>query len=175
MAIVAEEGIESFNAERLELRSGLESDELARHYTSAASCLYDAYDEVSRSIHADFALAFAAEPSWYDGLALAGRTLLERLGRASRRGALLLRRGARAATTSWPACRADSRRRLVELFVAELRRRCDNEVPRMQLELLIGAAFQAIASAVNGGNITELPGMMPELTSRAYVFQPAAA
>lgn len=45
----------------------------------------------------------------------------------------------------------------------------------MQLELLIGAAFQAIAAGVNSGNITELPEMMPELTSRAYVFQPAAA
>jgi hypothetical protein len=174
VAIVAEEGIESFNAERLELRSGLESDELARHYASAAGCLYDAYDEVSRSIHADFALAFAAEPSWYDGLALAGRTLLERLAEHPDEARFCFVEVLRG-DHELARMRADSRRRLVELFVSELRRRCDNEVPRMQLELLIGAAFQAIASAVNGGNITELPGMMPELTSRAYVFQPAAA
>ncbi len=174
VAIVAEEGIESFNGDRLELRSGLAAEDLATHYVSATSCLYDAYEEVSRSIHDDFAVAFAAEPSWYDGLALAGRTLLARMAENPDEARFCFVEVLRG-DHELARLRADSRRRLVDLFVAELRRRCDNEVPRMQLELLIGAAFQAIASAVNGGNITELPGMMPELTSRAYVFQPAAA
>jgi hypothetical protein len=174
VAIVADEGIESFSAERVALRSGLGFEVLDAHYASAADCLYDAYEEVSRSIHQDFAAAFAAEPSWYEGLALAGRTLLARLASDPDEARFCFVEVLRG-DHELARLRADSRRRLVDLFVSELRRRCDNEVPRMQLELLIGAAFQAIASAINGGNITELPGIMPELTSRAYVFQPAAA
>ena len=174
VAIVAEEGIESFSAERLALRSRLGHEVIAAHYASAADCLYDAYEEVSRSIHHDFAVAFAAEPSWYEGLALAGRTLLERLAAHPEEARFCFVEVLRG-DHELARLRADSRRRLVDLFVSELRRRCDHEVPRMQLELLIGAAFQAIAAAVNSGNITELPDMMPELTSRAYVFQPAAA
>ena len=48
-------------------------------------------------------------------------------------------------------------------------------MPKMQIELLIGAAFQAIATAISTGQIADLPDKMPELTSRAYVFEPLAA
>jgi hypothetical protein len=174
LAVVAEDGLDAFTSERLALRAGVTSAELEEHYPSAASCLYDTYDEVSRSIHDDFAAALAAEPSWYDGLTLAGRMLLERLSEhpdEARFCFVEVLRGDHVLARM----RADSRRRLVDLCVSELRQRCGEAVPRIQLELLIGAAFQAIAATVASGNIADLPEMMPELTSRAYVFQPVAA
>lgn len=45
----------------------------------------------------------------------------------------------------------------------------------MQLELLIGAGFQAIAAAIESGDITALPGLAPELESRAFVCEPVPA
>jgi hypothetical protein len=45
----------------------------------------------------------------------------------------------------------------------------------MQLELLIGASFQMISSAVAEGRIDELPELEDELISRANVFQPVPA
>lgn len=145
------------------------------HYPRTAGCLYDTYEEIASSIHEDFAAAFAAEPDWYVALAIAGRTLLERMAEHPEEARFCFVEVLRG-DHELARMRADSRRRLVDLFAGELGARCAMEgVPRMQLELLIGAAFQAIAAAVDTGNIDELPGLMPELTSRAYVFQPVAA
>jgi hypothetical protein len=128
---------------------------------------------VARGIYEDFAVAFAAEPGWRRGLRRGGVSLLRRLGArpAEARlcfvevlhGDLELRRR-----------RDANRRRLVDLFVAELGRRRDHpEHFRMQLELLIGAGFQAIAFEVARGKVDRLAALEPELVTRAFVFEPA--
>lgn len=145
---------------------------LAEHYGGAAGCLYATYEEVATAIHDDFAIALASELKWYDALRAGSVGLLRRLSDRPAEARLcfaeilqgdyeLLRR------------REASRRRLVGLFVRELgRRRDEPELVRMQLELLIGACFQAIATAVAAGEGSELERLAPELESRAFVFEP---
>lgn len=175
LAIVGDGGIETLTLDRLAGRAGLSVDETRRHYPDLTECLYETYEEVSNSIYDDFVRSFAAEPRWRTALALGGRTLLERMAASPAEARLcfcdilrgdheLLRR------------RELARRRLVDLFVVELgRRRAEPEQFRIQLELLIGAAFQAIAAAVATGAIDELPRLEHELRSRAFVFEPVPA
>lgn len=175
LAIIAEDGIGPLAAECLAARAGISPDEFPEHYADASECLYATYEQISGEIYDDFATALATEQGWRRALALAGRTLLERLAARPAEARLcfveilrsdheLLRR------------RALARRRLVDLFVSELgRRRDDSEQYRMQLELLIGAGFQAIATAIETGDVNGLPALEPELESRALVFEPVPA
>jgi hypothetical protein len=175
MEIAVTDGIDSVDEQGLAARTGVPVNELARHYASVSDCLTDTYDEFARSLHADFAAAFAAEDDYYGALTLVGETLLARMAERPDEAQFCFVEALRG-DHELARLRADSRRRLVDMFAGELRRRCNHEgVPRMQLELLIGAAFQAISTAVSSGNIADLPELMPELTSRAYVFEPVAA
>jgi AcrR family transcriptional regulator len=172
LSIVGDDGIESLTLDRLADRAGLSVDEARQHYPDLTECLYETYEEVSSSIYEDFVRCFAEEPRWRSALTLGGRTLLERMAANPAEARLcffdilrgdheLLRR------------REAARRRLVDLFVVELgRRRGEPEQFRIQLELLIGAAFQAIAAAVATGGLDELPRLERELESRAFVFEP---
>lgn len=172
LEIVGEDGLQAVTLERLADKAGLSTDEVQHHYPYLSECLYETYEEVANCIYEDFAHSFASEPRWRTALTVGGRTLLERMAANPAEARLcfvdilqgdheLLRR------------RDAARRRLVDLFVAELgHRRGEPEQFRVQLELLIGAAFQAIAAAVATGAIDELPRLEPELESRAYVFEP---
>jgi hypothetical protein len=145
------------------------------HYPTAPLCLYATYEAVAASIRQDFVWAFAEVPGWRNALRLASATLLRRMARNPAEARLcfaeilrgdyeLLRR------------RETSRRSLVELFVAELgRRREEPELLRTQLELLIGAGFQAIATAVAEDRVASLEALAPELETRAFVFEPVMA
>lgn len=175
LSIIGSDGIEHVTIERLAAEACMPERLVLEHYEDASDCLYATYEEVSEGIYEDFARCFAFEPGWRRALMLAARTLLARLAAAPAEARLcfvdilrsdheLLRR------------RNLSRRRLVDLFVRELgRRRDDPEQFRVQLELLIGAGFQAIAAAVESGDVQGLPGIEPELESRAFVFEPVAA
>jgi AcrR family transcriptional regulator len=155
------------------VQAGISEAELAWHYGGASACLYATYDEVAGDIYEEFAAALASERGWYDALRAGGVALMRRLSARPAEARLcfaeifrgdleLLRR------------REASRRRMVGLFVRELgRRRDEPELFRVQLELLIGASFQAIATAVSERRVEELERLMPELESRAYVFEPA--
>lgn len=172
LALIDKDGIDNVTIESLAEHADVAHDEALLHYPDDRACLLDTYDEISRSIYDDFARCFTVVPGWRRALMLAGRTLLERLASRPAEARLcfvevlrgdheLLRR------------REVARRRLVDLFVAELgRRRTQPELFRMQLELLIGAAFQAIATSVVSGDISDLPDLGPELESRAFVFEP---
>lgn len=153
--------------------AGVEETALVEHYGGVAGCLHATYDEVAVGIYEAFADAMASQPGWYDALRAGSLALLRRLSDEPAEARLcfgeipqgdheLLRR------------RASSRRRLLALFVRELgRRREDPELYAVQLELLIGASFQAIAAAVSEGRLEQLEHLAPELESRAFVFEPA--
>ena len=173
LRIVGGEGIEAVTLERLSGEAGLSPDQIAAHYASPTACLYATYEEVAQSIHADFAAAFAAEPSWRRALTAAARGLLERMAARPDEAHLCFQEILRG-DHELLRRRDAARRRMVDLFVRELgRRQGDEQVPRTQLELLIGAGFQAIATAVAQDRLAELPQLLAELTSRAYVFEPA--
>jgi len=64
-----------------------------------------------------------------------------------------------------------NRRRLIALFVRELGREREHpELCQLRLELMVGAAFQAIAAAIDDAAVAELPALAPTLESRAFVF-----
>jgi hypothetical protein len=65
---------------------------------------------------------------------------------------------------------------MVALFLAEHRQRRELEqLPQIQLEMLLGASFHLIASRVAEGRIEDLPDLRLELAELAGVFEPAAA
>jgi hypothetical protein len=176
LEIVGADGIEALTRERVSTVAGVPPDGFGAHYATVASCLYDTYEEVSRSVYEDFVEAFRAEAGWRRALTIGGRRLLERMAARPAEARLcfvevlrgdheLLRR------------RVAARTRMVELFARELRRRLDeqDDIPEIQLELLIGAGFQAIAQAVSDGQVAGLPELEPELISRANVFEPVPA
>ena len=161
--------------ERLGDETQLSVAEIRAHYATAASCVCDTYEETALSIYDDFVAAFTVEESWRRALRLGARRMLRRMSERPTEARLcfaeilhgdheLLRR------------RERNRRRLVELFVRELgRRRDEPELFRMQLELLIGASYQAIVTAVAEDGPEALPRLESELVSRAVAFEPAAA
>jgi AcrR family transcriptional regulator len=172
LLITGERGIEGVTLERLQAETGLPARAVRLHYPTARSCLYDTYEEVAQGIYDDFAEAFAVEPGWRPALRRAGRTLLERITERRAEAQLCfveVLRGDRELQRR----RTASRRRMVDLFVRELGRRRDQpESFRLQLELLVGASFQAIAQVVVDGTVEELASLEPELETRAFVFEP---
>jgi AcrR family transcriptional regulator len=172
---VGTDGIDALTIERLSRDVHLPPETVQAHYPNASDCLYDTYEEVALSIYEDFVAAFAAEQRWHDALRLAVRTLVQRMADRPAEARLcfaeillgdyeLLRR------------REASRRRLLELFVREHARRCDYpEHSPVHMELLIGAGFQAIASAVAEERVAQRETLAAELESRALIFEPAAA
>lgn len=153
----------------------MRAEDLREHYGTAPGCLYATYDEVAAAIYVDFSIALASEPRWSDALRAGALALLARLRARPAEARLcfaeifqgdyeLLRR------------REASRRRLVNLFVRELGRRRDHpEAVAVQLELLIGSGFQAIAGALRDRGLDELDGLARELEARAYVFEPVVS
>jgi AcrR family transcriptional regulator len=175
LELIGEGGGEALSSERLASRAGVSVEQVHAHYATPELCLYDTYAEVSRSVLGDFAEAFAAGSSWPQALRLAGRRLLDRMAQRPAEARLCfleVQRGDRELRR----LREQGRRRMVALFVAEHRRRRQaEELPDMQLELLIGAGFQAIAGAVSQGRVSELPQLEPALEELAGVFEPLAA
>jgi hypothetical protein len=175
LTIVGADGIDGLTYARLAEDAQLSGESARDHYPTASACLCDTYEEVSRSIYEDFKSAFAVQPGWRDALRLATRTLVHRITKHPDEARLcfaeilqgdheLLRR------------REASRQRMVGLFERELRRRCDWPEPvRMQVELLLGGGFHAIASAVTEDRLTESESLNAELESRMSVFEPLAA
>lgn len=175
LAIVDEAGIDGVTLERLAAHTGASAPWIRAHYPSAAACLADTYEHVSRGIYDDFARCLATEQGWRRALMLAARTLLARMASHPAEARLCFVEILRA-DRELLRRRAASRRRLVDLLVSELGRRRDRpEQFRIQLELLLGAGFQAIAAAVEAGDAADLPTLAGELESRAFVFEPAAA
>lgn len=175
IAIAGAEGIAALSLDRLCETARLTPDQIRAHYPTTRSCLHDAYDALAHSIHDDFVRVFMVEPAWGEALRLATHNLLFRMANQPQEARfffievlrgdheLLLRRDA-------------SRKQLVALFERELsRRRGEQPWFRIQVELLIGSAFQTIAAAVERDGADELPALGPELARRAFVFEPVAA
>jgi hypothetical protein len=173
LAIVTADGIEALTSGRLAAEAGVSVEEAGEHYATASDALYDTYEELAQAVLEDFRSAFGVEQSWRPALQLGGRILLERMAARPAEARFLFIEAPRG-DHELQRRRIVARRRLVQLFAAELHGRTDGEdvVPQLQLELLIGAGFQAIAAAVESGDCTELPELEPELVSRAHVFEP---
>jgi AcrR family transcriptional regulator len=172
--IVGEGGIEALSLEALGGRVGLSPEAVQSHYPTAAGCLYDTYDEVSANVVFGMADAFSQGATWEQGFDLARRRLLERMaanpGEARLCFVEVLRgddelRRRRNVTRQW----------ILDFVAKEHERRRELEgLGELQAEMLIGAGFQAIATAVAQGDAAQLPELEPTLVHLARVFDRTA-
>ncbi len=176
LAIVGAVGIDALSLDSLSRHSGMRLDDVVSHYPTATECLHDTYDHAAQGIYVDFADALRQGTDWSQALTLAVRRVLARLAARPEEARLCfveVLRGDRDLLRRSDA----ARRRVVELFAREYARRCDptRVPPTMQVELLIGAGFRAIAATIDEGRPDGLPELEPDLTSLADVFQPVAS
>jgi AcrR family transcriptional regulator len=168
--VVGKDGIDALTLAALTARSDLTAPELTRHYPSAAACLRETYVEVSASVREEFLATLAAGSSWTHGLRGAARRLLQRMSENPAEARLCFVEILRA-DRELQRARDDARRLMLERIVAEHRRRREEEqVPDMQIELLMGAGFHAITAAVIRGGASELPELERELVQLDGVF-----
>ena len=171
--IVGDGGLEALTLLTLAGSAGIDAVELRRHYATEAECLYDTYEEIAHDVRDVIAAAFAQVPSWPDALTLVGKRLLAWMAERPAEARLCfieILRGDREMLRRRDA----ERQRTIDLFVREHRRRGHREdLPELQLELLVSAGFRAIGAAVAEGPVAALPELEPELVSVAEVFEPA--
>ena len=174
LALVGDGGLEALTLEALAGSAAIDAVELRRHYATEAECLYDTYEEVARDVRDEIAAVFAEVPSWPEALTLVGKRLLAWMaGRPAEARLCFIEilRGDREMLR----LRDAERQRTIDLFVREHRRRRHREdLPELQLELLVSAGFRAIGAAVAEGRVAALPELEPELASVAEVFEPVA-
>jgi AcrR family transcriptional regulator len=172
LSIVGEGGTQALSEQGLAERVGLPPDELARHYPSVGECVYETYDEIVCDILRDMVDAFAGGGGWQSGFELARRRLLERMAAHPAEARLCFVetvRGDRELRR-----RRDITRRWVVQFLTQeyTRRRHEEELPPLQIELLIGAGFQTISTAVAEGEADDLVELDEKLAEIAGFFIP---
>jgi hypothetical protein len=171
LGLVGEAGLEGATLEAIAARAGLGEDEAARHYPDAATCVYETYDEVSASVALEMADGFAQGTSWETGFALGRQRMMQRLARRPDEARLCFVEVLR--DRQLRLREAVTRRWIVDFLTEQYERRREAErLPEIQIELLIGAGFQAISHAVSSAEDTAtLERHMAEL---AELFGPAA-
>jgi AcrR family transcriptional regulator len=175
LGLIGEKGIEGLSQEALAERSGVSPVQAAQHYATAADCLYETYDEVSRDLLREMVETFRESSDWQTGFELSRRRLLERLAANPAQARLCFvetLRGDRELRR-----RRDVRRRWIVEFIAKeyARSASGDGVPPIQIELLIGAECQAISTVVADGGASELPELEPRLDELEHCFVPVPA
>ena len=172
LELIGDRGVEALSQERLGEVVGRAPAEVSEHYPTAAECLYDTYDRLACDVLRDMVDAFTEGDDWQSGFDLSRRRLLERMAANPAQARLCFvetTRGDRELRRR----RDVTRRWIVEFLMREHERRHEDEpLPAIQLEMLIGAGFQMISSAVADGDAAELPDLEPKLAQVAGFFIP---
>ena len=174
LELVGSGGLEGLTLHTLSERAGCTVEEVRDHYATEWECLWATYDEVSFGLFLELASGFAEPGSWESAVARALRRLLARLAANPAEARLCFveaLRGDRRLRGHY----AKTRLSVVELFANEHRRRGRRGESELQIELLVGAAVQAIAGAVVGGRVRELHELEYRLLELPEVFTPIAA
>lgn len=162
LEMVGEGGAPALSKSGLGERVGLSPDEVGRHYATVSECLYETYDETACDILRDMVEAFAEAGGWQSGFELSRRRLLERMAARPAEARLCFVETVRG-NRELRRRRDVTRRWVVEFLTREYaQRRHEEELPPLQIELLIGAGFQTISSAVADGDdeLIELDGKL---------------
>jgi AcrR family transcriptional regulator len=173
LELVGNGGIEGITLQTLSKRAGCSLDEVRDHYAVVEDCLWATYDQVSFELFLELANGFSEAASWEGAVAGALRRLLARLAARPAEARLCFieaLRGDRRLRARW----AETRQWVVELFAGEHRRRRPQGESELQVELLVGAAIQAIASATGEGRAGDLRELEPKLVRLPEVFTPTA-
>jgi AcrR family transcriptional regulator len=179
LEIIAAVGVEGLSTEALARQAGLASREVLRHYATATDCLYATYDEVADDVLRDLVDAFAEIDDWQSAFELSVRRLVERL--AADPGEARLCFGATVGSHRELRRRRDHTRGWVVQFLARERALREGEAEAehererhaLQIELLIGAGFHVIASAVADREPADLAELESKLAVVAGSFIPA--
>ena len=174
LALVGNGGIEGVTLEALSERAGCSREEVQNHYATAEECLWATYDEVSFALFLELASAFERAGSWEAAVRRALRRLLARLATHPAEARLCFVEALRA-NRRVRGHYVEQRTWVVELFAAEHRRRRGQGESELQIELLVGAAAQVIASAAAGEPAADLRKLEPKLLGLTEVFTPVAA
>lgn len=168
LELVGEAGIENLSLERLAARAGSQPAAVAAHYATSSECVYETYDEVAHDLRREMMDAFDDGSDWQEGFELSRKRIVERLALNPAEARLCFvetLRGDRGLRRR----RDVNRRAMVDFLTREYARSANGDGMRpIQIELLIGAGFQAISTAVaqdGGVDLTELDGTLADLES----------
>jgi AcrR family transcriptional regulator len=174
LELVHAEGVEGVTLDALSERTGRSLEEVRSHYATAESCLWATYDEVAFALFLALVGGFAQPGNWETAVGRALRWLLARLAAHPAEARLCFVEAVRGDRRLRRHC-AETRTWVVELFAAEHRRRRHHDEFELQIELLVGAAAQAIAGAVADEPTRDLRELEPTLAGLTEVFTPVAA
>jgi AcrR family transcriptional regulator len=168
LELVGEKGIENLSLESLAARTGGQPADVAAHYATSRECIYETYDQVACDLRREMMDAFEDGSDWQEGFELARTRMLERLALNPAEARLCFvetLRGDRGLRRR----REINRRSILDFLTREYSRSANgNGMRPIQIELLIGADFQAIsaAAAQDGGlDLGELDSRLAELES----------
>jgi AcrR family transcriptional regulator len=172
LATVGEGGTEALSEHGLAERVGLPPGEFERHYRTAGECLYATYDEIACGVMRDMVDAFTEGEDWQSGFEFARRRLLERMAAHPAEARLCFVETVRG-DRELRRRRDITRRWIVEFLTDEYAlRRHEEGLPPLQIELLIGAGFQTISTAVAEGDAEDLVELEGKLAEIAGFFIP---
>ncbi len=174
LELIGEGGVAGLSLDALADRVGLARSTVEEHYPTAANCLYETYDEVSARVALDMAGAFAQGTSWETGFGLARQRLLTRLVAHPAEARLCfveVVRGDRQLRL-----REDTTRQWIVDFLSREyeQRRATEDLPELQIELLIAAGFHAISNAVSAGGADGAAALRQQLADLAQAMGPAS-
>lgn len=173
--LAGERGLEGLSLAALSEAAGLTPAEALDHYPDPASCLYEAYDELSYEFQLEAAEAFESTPDWHEALDKVVSGMLVRLSQNPNEARLLCvetLRGDRELRRR----RELGRQRMMALFLAEHHRRAaEADLATIQLEMAFGASFHLISTYVAEGRVDDLPELAPELAELRWMFEGVAA
>jgi AcrR family transcriptional regulator len=175
LELIGEGGIENLSLESLAARTGGEPAEVAAHYATSRECIYETYDEVAGDLRREMMEAFEDRSDWQEGFEAGRRRMLERLAANPAEARLCFvepLRGDRGLRRRRDA----SRRSMVDFLTREYARSGDGTGMRpIQIELLIGAGFQAISRAVAQDGGVDPGELDSSLTALESCFLPVHA
>lgn len=175
LEIVCESGAASVCEDGLARRAGISWREVAHHYATPADCLYATYDEAVSDVTSELADAFEDESDWQSGLEFSRRRMLEWMTANPAQARLFFVETVRA-DRELRHRRDQTRERIVEYLKREhARREAEEVLPTIQFEMLVGAAFQTVSSAVAEGDPADLTELEPRLSELAGCFVPMRA
>lgn len=173
VAVVGDGGIEALSEEALDRAAGLPDGEAVQHYARPATCLHEAYLEVCDRAAAEFSSAFTAERSWASAFDLGRSRVLAYMAAHPAEARLCFVEALRG-DRELRRLREARRRGLIGfLFEERARRGGAEDGSRLPIELLLGATFHEISTAVAAGATADLPALEPRLRQLAALFEPA--
>jgi len=172
--IVGEGGIEALSLASLAARTGQQLGEVAAHYATSGECLYQTYDEIACDLLHEVEDAFLEGSDWQEGFEISRKRMLERMTANPAEARLCFVETLRG-DHELRRRRELNRRRMVDFLTRENARAANGDGMRpIQIELLIGAGFQAISTALGQDRCVDLAELEPRLVELESCFFPGA-